>query len=110
MESDQLNRAAAEFARAAARGVRESGVPPHRFKALAELIIAETAAMIDRELSKLAETIEASPQTYGVRERKEMMRAAIAVGMDRIETTIREQVTAWSVAGQEVSARDPDSV
>lgn len=107
--SDKLSRAAAEFARAAARDAIESGIPHHRIKALLELFTAEAGVMIDRELTKLEDKIDASPQLYSVRERKEMMSAVIAAGMDRVETTIREQMTAWSVADLENRARDHDS-
>jgi len=95
---DERSAAAAEFARAAVRCLKDSGVPPHRFKAMAELLVAEMSVAMDREFAQLAKKIEAAPDQYTDAMRKEMVRAALASGVDRVLPTLIEQAAAWSEA------------
>lgn len=107
--SDELSQAAAEFAKAAARVVQESGVPRHRWTAVVQLFEAELNAMMDLDLARLAETIEASPQKYSARERKEMFRAVLAAGVERVRATMIEQLAAWSATERKDGDRGHDS-
>ena len=108
-QDDDHSRRAAAFARDAARVVKESGVPRHREKALADLMLAETAAAFETAVRKLADKIEADPARYSVQDRKEMLRAVLAAAGDRVRATVHEQIVAWSAGELEDSAREPDS-
>jgi hypothetical protein len=104
-----LSRRAAAFARDAARVVRESGVPRHREKALADLMMAETAAAFESAIRRLGEKIEADPERYSQQERKAMLRAVLADASVRIRATVQEQIVAWSCENSQDSDGESDS-
>jgi 3-methyladenine DNA glycosylase Tag len=106
---DDLKRRAAAYARDAARVVRESGVPRHREKALADLMNAEATVGFESAMRKLADKILADPDRYSVQDRKRMVRAALAAAGERIRATIREQIAAWKAEEREGSQRERDS-
>ena len=109
IQPDERSAAAAEFARAAVRCLTDSGVPPHRFKAMAELLVAEMSVAMDREFEQLAKRIDAAPDQYTDAMRKEMVRAALASGVDRVRATLIEQAAAWSEADPARPSGDRDN-
>lgn len=102
-DETELQRAVreADEAEARLRRMKESLMPRDRADALRQLMEAELAAMVSRELRKFEMDIvnaksEAEAQALTVR-----MNAAIVAGTERVKVAITEQMKAWTLAGLE---------